>query len=581
MQKMKIRFCVSFLCQIVLFYCRVKGISAYITQNVLLDFRRVNFHQVCTCARQNFAFESLQAQAQPEISVPLRNMYSDSNYIKKQRESLNHVQVNRELVYGAIKRKIRASSYDYGTQNINRFFVQFDLDRDGLLDLDEFRKIMRQLGIQEDKLSSEEVRIVWEEMNSEREEGVSVHQFMNWLESSDKYYMRDLRPETEGSSQSAWTYGEGLLSSTSNPSYTSNAKDQTVASTLTTSEDYLPLNSVSFITSLVDSCEKRVYEVSYFLMTEIGIPRDKLASIALKAPEIFNLDIEKSLRPLLNDMLDLGVQPHKLAKMVQSFPALLSTSQERRRMAVSSLEYLGLSPNAIGKCFCMHPQLLSLSVQEKILPTVKFLELEGGIPKTGVRKVITCVPSVLGLSIQHNLGPKFEYFKNELHLSQHKTGAMVMKFPQVLCLSLSNNIRPTISFLTDELGVAFCDTGKIVHQNPQLLGLNVAVNLRGKVAYLVEELGVPREHLGRVICMFPTLLSLSHENNLRPKVSFLTKEAGFSLDEIVKAPHLLAYSLEQRIKPRCAIMIRSGVRMALASLLSPSDEVFYRKYGSA
>ena len=84
--------------------------------------------------------------------------------------------------------------------------------------------------------------------------------------------------------------------------------------------------------------------------------------------------------------------------------------------------------------------------------------------------------------------------------------------------------------------------------------------------------------VGQVVSMFPPLLSLSHEANLAPKVRFLTDEAGFSLSEVAKAPRLLAYSLERRIKPRCAVMLKSGVRMALASLLSPSDAVFYASF---
>jgi mTERF domain-containing protein len=157
----------------------------------------------------------------------------------------------------------------------------------------------------------------------------------------------------------------------------------------------------------------------------------------------------------------------------------------------------------------------------------------------------------------------------------------VCKFPQILCLSLENNIKPTILFLTEELGIALHDVGKIVQQNPQLLGLNVATNLRRKVQYLVGELGVPQEQLARIVTAFPTLLSLSDETNLRPKVSFLTQEAGFAIHDIVKAPHLLAYSLEQRIKPRCALMKKAGLRMALASLLSPSDSVFYARFSAA
>ncbi len=83
-----------------------------------------------------------------------------------------------------------------------------------------------------------------------------------------------------------------------------------------------------------------------------------------------------------------------------------------------------------------------------------------------------------------------------------------------------------------------------------------------------------------MVSAFPPLLSLSHEANLAPKVRFLT-EAGFSLADVARAPRLLAYSLERRIKPRCATMQAAGARMALASLLSPSDAAFYARFKPA
>jgi hypothetical protein len=501
------------------------------------------------------------------VPFPIRRIYTDTDSITKQRDNLNNIQIHRELVYRTIKKKIRASSYDFGTQNINHFFARFDIDRDGCLDFSEFQNVVRQLGIHPGKLSQEEVRIIWQEMNSEG--NVNVHSFLQWLDARTV-----VRSDLQSSEQTAWTYGESA-----GPSLRSGEdKFLRAANSL---ESCVPLNSSSFINSIVGGCEDRVSEVSYFLMTEIGISQEKLISIALKAPEIYHLDVKASLKPLLDDMLDLGVQTQKVAKMIHLFPALLSISHEKRRDVICCLGDFGLSPNLIGKCLHTHPQLLSLNVQDKIIPTAHYLVSEAGISKSGLCKIVSTLPSVLGLSVSNNLRPKFDFFRDELRLSKAKVAALVMKFPQVLCLSLSNNIRPTIQFLTDELGIASSDTGKIVHQNPQLLGLNVAVNLRGKVAYLVEELGVPREQLGRIISAFPTLLSLSHETNLRPKVSFLTDVAGFSMSEIVRAPHLLAYSLEQRIKPRCAVMIKSGARMALSSLLSPSDAVFNSRFGAA
>ena len=54
-------------------------------------------------------------------------------------------------------------------------------------------------------------------------------------------------------------------------------------------------DTLSFISSVVDRSESHVAALSYFLMNDLGIPRDKLTSIALKFPEVYSLDLENSL----------------------------------------------------------------------------------------------------------------------------------------------------------------------------------------------------------------------------------------------------------------------------------------------
>ena len=581
------KFCVSDVAFAVNFRTEVSGKACEHTQSTVYKPRPGHITQMmCSSVQIKFDGESFRGydvqRRGGEQNLALRSNFLVSGSVKEQREALNNNQLNREIIYENIKRKIRASSYDFGTQNLNRFFARFDVDRNGFLDITEFQQIIRQLGIRADRLSLEEIRIILKEISSE--ENVSVHEFMHWLDKNGNKFPSAVRVDSN-QSQAAWTYGENLVSSFSNENSQSQGGDRMspIAKTIFQSSSMPEQSSdtLSFISSVVDRPESHVAALSYFLMNEMGIPRDKLTSIALKFPEVYTLDLENSLRPLLDDMLGLGIPTPKIAKMVVSFPPLLTISKEKREQVLTCLEDLGVPNGRVGKCICVHPQLLGLSVENKILPMAQFLVSEGGVPLSCLSKIILSVPSLIGFSIKQNLGPKFHFLRNELHLSREQAGAVVCKFPQILCLSLENNIKPTILFLTEELGIALHDVGKIVQQNPQLLGLNVATNLRRKVQYLVGELGVPQEQLARIVTAFPTLLSLSDETNLRPKVSFLTQEAGFAIHDIVKAPHLLAYSLEQRIKPRCALMKKAGLRMALASLLSPSDSVFYARFSAA
>jgi len=48
--------------------------------------------------------------------------------------------------------------------------------------------------------------------------------------------------------------------------------------------------------------------------------------------------------------------------------------------------------------------------------------------------------------------------------------------------------------------------------------------------------------------------------------------------QLKTCPQLLAYSLEQRIKPRHRLLHSKGLKLGLHSMLSPTDIAFYQVY---
>lgn len=207
-----------------------------------------------------------------------------------------------------------------------------------------------------------------------------------------------------------------------------------------------------------------------------------------------------------------------VCRMIVSFPQLLELSQDKKEATVKFLENLGMPLHSVGKCLSQQPQLLGLSLEAKLQPTVNFLICECRIPSDRIGHLIATFPTILAYSIEGTLAPRLAFIREELNVPRHKVAPLLLKFPQLLGLSIETNMQPTIKYLTSEIGIPETEISKIIQQHPQILGLSVEANLKPKISFLLEEIGVPYERLARIVASFPTLLSLSIDSNLRPKV---------------------------------------------------------------
>ena len=315
----------------------------------------------------------------------------------------------------------------------------------------------------------------------------------------------------------------------------------------------------------------------HFLVTELGLPASKVKALALESPGVFGLDVDYQMRPRIDALREIGMPIKSIPKFLALVPDLLEADGwERRQGAMTFLTELGIPQERLGACLARHPRVLDLSF-ETMSSVVDFLVVEGGIPRAKVSKIVEVMPSLLSHSVDRNLRPKISFLVEDVGIAPEGLAAVLRKFPQVLGLSVESNLRPTVRYLTDELGVMHGDLSRILTSMPQLLGLSVQGNLQVKVKYLVSELGIPKDRIRDIIVMSPALLSLSVEKNLLPKVQFLVEEAGFSVQEIIKAPNILAYSLD-RMRFRHEFLTKKGLKLGLASMVSYSNTEFQRRF---
>ena len=120
------------------------------------------------------------------------------------------------------------------------------------------------------------------------------------------------------------------------------------------------------------------------------------------------------------------------------------------------------------------------------------------------------------------------------------------------------------------------DIGKVITQLPQVLGYDIE-KLQSKVDYLLS-LGVAKDNIGKIVTRLPAVLELDIEKNLKPTSKYLIDTMDCSVEDIVRAPALLSYSLELRIKPRYEFFRSKGLtHYKASSLLIPPDKKLMKR----
>lgn len=265
-------------------------------------------------------------------------------------------------------------------------------------------------------------------------------------------------------------------------------------------------------------------------------------------------------------LIELGMELEKIQQVTRKFPAFAYYSLEGKvKPVVEFLLDLGVSKSDIPIILGKRPQLCGISLSENLIPTMKFLE-GLGLDKEKWAKVIYRFPPLLTYSRQ-KLKSTVD-FLYEMGLSAEDVGKVLTRCPNIISYSVEDKLRPTADYF-HELGV---NVSLLLHRSPQTFGLSIEGNLKPVTEFFFDK-GYTLEDLRTMIQRYGTLYTFSLEENLIPKWEFfLTME--YQRSELVKFPQYFGYSLEERIKPRYALVRQCGVKLLLNQVLSLSDMEF-------
>ncbi|GJP35164.1 hypothetical protein CLOM_g19677 [Closterium sp. NIES-68] len=266
-------------------------------------------------------------------------------------------------------------------------------------------------------------------------------------------------------------------------------------------------------------------------------------------------------------LTEIGVQPRKMSRILTQYHAMPADVAMERLIFLQSL---GVDT---GKALSSFPKLLFYppSIARAMADYLTSIGVQPGL----IGKVLSACPQLLGLSIENNICPTISHLVEAWGLDQSRDIPVVIsRHPRCLTYSISENLQPTLAFW---LGSGITKPAKLIRANPSILGLSITKRILPTIAAF-DSYGIPPHHTINMLQRFPHLFNYSWNDNLMPKLQYL-EEVGRGIDEAVQYPQYFGYSLVRRIRPRLGGVARAGLHVSLSFVLRLKDEDFERLYG--
>lgn len=260
-------------------------------------------------------------------------------------------------------------------------------------------------------------------------------------------------------------------------------------------------------------------------LEQVGMPTKYVLDASFRFPSLLN--VPPSLIFFVSAYLsstDVGFKPRDLGTLYRRNPWLLHPrTVEQLRPVVAFLKE-GLGVQRVHVVLRGYPQVVLRSVSEDLQPRVVLLQ-SLGIPLLQIGCMVEAFPLLLSLPLEEQMLPVLYFFQAELGFSRHELWMMLRSFPAVLDLSVEEDIRPVVRFLRDEVGLK--DLKAFVKRLPPVMGYPVDWELRKKWG-LFQELGLGSLDLAE----FPGWFSYSLHDRLIPRLEFC-REQGVSTEDVV------------------------------------------------
>ncbi|KAL6210427.1 hypothetical protein ACLB2K_015659 [Fragaria x ananassa] len=283
-------------------------------------------------------------------------------------------------------------------------------------------------------------------------------------------------------------------------------------------------------------------------------------------------------------------------------------SLEKPNSVLALLKLYGFSDTQISTLVCRHPYVLVANAQKTLLPKLEFFS-SIGISRLDLARTLTSNPVILMRSLENFIVPCYNFLKSVV-VSDVKVVSAWKHSLWIFKANLSKNVIPNTQILR-ELGMPeSCIALLITYYAHSVMG---KPDLFSQLVGQVQQLGFDPHKSSFVQAMhalsrkgttwkrcqqayrswdwsdndilsafklFPLCMTKS-EKKIMETMDFLVNKMGWHSHKIAKYPHVLCYSLEKRIIPRCSVvkvlLLKGSIKeenLSLATVIKVPDKYF-------
>lgn len=244
-----------------------------------------------------------------------------------------------------------------------------------------------------------------------------------------------------------------------------------------------------------------------FLM--VGVLGKNFGKILVKYPWLLSTSILKNYKDICAFFEARKVPKISIERAIMDWPLLLGCSFGKLKPMVEQLDDLGVRTTKLGKVIATSPQLL-LQRPEEFRKVVGFLQ-DLGFDKDSIGKILARCPEIFATRSKDTLQQKLEFLTG-LGILKQELPRVIKKYPEFFVLDIDKSVMPRLRYLMKS-GLTERNIASMIVRFSPLLGYNTEEVLRPKLEFLVNTMGKSVKE----VLYYPRYFSYSMEKRIKPR----------------------------------------------------------------
>ncbi|XP_074297675.1 uncharacterized protein LOC141628426 [Silene latifolia] len=271
---------------------------------------------------------------------------------------------------------------------------------------------------------------------------------------------------------------------------------------------------------------KEVIKARSWTLEKTGALDKDFGKMLVKYPWILSAGVQKNYEEIAALLETKKVPKDSIDRAIINWPLLLGSSADKLKPMVEELNELGVRSNQLGKVIATSPQLL-LRRKEEFWTMVTFLK-DMGFDTGSIGKILARCPEIFTVRDVTTLHKKLE-FLGGLGIFKEQHYRVIKKYPEFFVSDTDNTVMPRPRYLL-KWGLSERTIASMVVRFSPLLGYSIKEVLKLKLEFLVNTMGKSIKE----VAYYPRYFSYSLEKKIKPRYLVLRgRNVDCSLEEML------------------------------------------------